>query len=246
MPAKKSHNVSLDTTLQKIIAIVTIFGFGYACAAVINGLARDNEKGQLESEVRELRGINDRLNAKINVDSTERRNWLLLNTTGFLINTSGEIVNPTLSVANASVIQCFQGTANGNCWKTEATAVPGDVIAVQLYCRNEGQITVNNVRLGFKFQNASPTRIDIAGGVMVGNQMARLGRAAVFLTEPGYLVLESDSAIWYKNPDPNFINRHVSAKSAPLVSDSAFYLGQIGPGLQHTIITWLRVHKGTP
>jgi len=147
----------------------------------------------------------------------------------FMIATSAHAAMPTLTVVNASQVQCPAGDQNG-CWKTSTTARPGDVIAVHLYYGNTGSQPQNAVAA--INPSRSGTNVSFSGGIN-GNSTAH-----VTLSAPNTIVyMTGSNAACFK---PSGSSSCQGVNSSALFGGGA-NLGTINPGQEFTVIAYFLV-----
>jgi len=140
---------------------------------------------------------------------------------------------PTVTVTNNTTNPCSFGTING-CWKTSATASPGDIIAVALYFKNTSSETANNVTLGVE-PSRSGTLVTFNGGVAATNAPRASGTATVTLSQVETITSESQSGSYQADWYPS-INSAPQPVDTDELFGSGFPIGSMAAGAQGALV----------
>lgn len=229
----------------KIAAYVTtclgLIAAGFTFGQYFKGSSLDNDKLKLERQNITLVDSIERLKTHIQMDSISQRNFVIQNTHYLIFNSdsSGKL-RPTLKVSNSTLGPCERGPED-DCWKTETQAKVGDVIAVQIYFRNSGNIEVSNVSLGYRvsYGNSNKT-VACSGGIAVGNVIVSQGMVFIYAKEPIKLTyMERNNFI------RNYKSKGEFIKADTLFTTPNFKIGVVPAGeeAQGVLVLFFKVEK---
>lgn len=144
---------------------------------------------------------------------------------------------PIVTISSSSGTNCSTGVING-CWKQTDTANPGDMVAVQVYYRNTGNETAQDVAIAMTPQSVgSTTNATFRGGVAAMNADQSTGSASVRISGNGSsLTYVSGSARWYST-----ISNGPHGVNDTRLFDTGYIIGDIAPGEQGVLVANFRV-----
>lgn len=142
---------------------------------------------------------------------------------------------PTVTITNATQRPC-SGLITSGCWKTNETASPGDVIAVQVYYKNTSSTPVSNVSLYISPKNTGAAiSVNYFGGV--GNTVSNkaTGNAMLSLPIANTVTYIPGSARFFSG------SNSMSVDETNLFGSYGFNIGTVYPGEQGAVVANFQV-----
>lgn len=162
----------------------------------------------------------------------------LFSTTAFAADAAFNSPAPmqTISVTNSTTSPCSFGAIDG-CWKSSATAKPGDIIAVHLYYKNTSGETARGTTVSIR-PSRNGNLVSFSGGVVAQNADRVTGNASVTLSKTTTIttLLGDQRPDWRSSYSGGPREVNVNA-----LFGNGFAIGDIPAGEQGTIVVRFRV-----